>query len=569
MPWNPPALSLLAFAAAVIIVAVVGVGWHRRRDGIESFAALMLVIAFWTAIYGVQLGFTTKPEQISWQRLALATSGGVPPLFLFFAYQYAGKQELLTRRVKALLVGEWAAFTCLALTNPIHHLVWTRATLYPRTVSPALDLEFATGYFVHIAFAYAVVALGLWTILSVYFKSSQIYRRQSALLLIGAVPAFVSHNLFTLKSSPVPGLDFTPFVFTFTGVTYGLALFHFDLLERTPVAHQRAIELTGDGLLVVDGDGRIVDSNHVARQIYDIDRAGETPVSSVLGTTDLQNLHGTTTSIIDGTRRVYELYVSELSFESGLHAGSAIVLRDVTDREAYEQRLEVANRVLRHNLRNDMNVVSGYADLLRERASTDEQQELAEVIRRKSDGLVAVSEKAHQMVDIEQTAQGDGEAVDVCATLASLASEFREEYPEVPVAVDCPDDVTVTAVSKQALTIALRNLLENAFEHNDTADLSVEVTVTTEERQTQIRVSDDGAGLPEMEQDVLKSRTETPLQHSSGLGLWLTYWTVSTTGGEISVTASESEGTTITLLFPTQGSAAGTTAMRPAGRNTL
>ena len=555
MGWNPTTLSLLAFVAAGILAVLAGVGLRRRQNAAQRFTALMTAATCWVLIYGVQLGFTTAAEQLFWQRITLAVSGTVPPLFLFFAYQYAGNPDRLTGRVEWLLAGEAIVFAGFALTNPFHHLVWTRATLHSRSLSPVLELQFGTGYFVHIVFAYLVVALALWTILSVYFRSGLVYRRQAALLLVGTVPAFVAHVLFTGQTSPIAGLDFTPFVFAFTGVTYGLALFHFDLLERTPVAHQRAIELTGDGLLVVDAAGLIVDCNRVARQVYGIDRTGETHVSTVIETPDLQQLDGTTTTgIVDGSKRVYDLYVSKLTDESGLHAGSAIVLRDVTDRDAYEQRLEVANRVLRHNLRNDMNVILGYVDLLSERASSAEQERLAGVVRTKAEDLVTLSEKAHQMVDIQKESRADPERVDIVSVLDPLVAEFREAYPEVAVTVDRPDEADAAIVSKRALTIALRNLIENAAEHNDTADLTVEIAVTTEDGRTRIRVSDDGSGLPEMEQAVLQKHTETPLEHSSGLGLWLTYWVVSTTGGEISVDASEGRGTSITLTFQRQQS---------------
>lgn len=553
MVWNPTVLSSLAFVAAGVLAVLAGVGWRRRQNGAQTFTALVVAVAFWALIYGVQLGFTTAPEQLLWQRVTFAVSGTVPPLFLFFAYEYVGKRDRLTGWVEWFLAGEAVVFAGLSLTNPVHHLVWTRATLRSGALSPILELEFGVGYLVHIVFAYLVVALALWTILSVYFRSTWVHRRQAALLLVGAMPAFVTHVLFTLQASPIAGLDFTPFTFTITGATYGLALFHFDLLERTPVAHQRAIELTGDGLLVVDSAGVVVDSNRVARRVYGIDRTGESHVSTITGGSELRQLDGTTTTgIVDGSKRVYDLYVSELTDESGLHAGFAVVLRDVTDRDASEQRLEVANRVLRHNLRNDMNVILGYADLLMERANSGEQERLAGVIREKAEDLVTLSEKAHQMVEIQNGNRGDAELVDLVSVLDSLVAEFREEYPAVAVTVDRPDEANAAIVSKRALTIALRNLLENAAEHNDPTDLAVEIEVTAEDGLTRVRVSDDGAGLPEMEQAVLQKHTETPLEHSSGLGLWLTYWVVSTTGGEISVEASEGCGTTVTLDFPDQ-----------------
>lgn len=570
MAWNPTVLSWFAFASAGILAVVAGVGWRRSRESARTFAVFVGAVMLWELVYGIQLGFTTVAEQILWQQLALAISATVAPLFLIFALQYAGKRDRLTWRVEALLASELLAFAALSLTNPLHNLVWTDATIRHQTVSPVLDIEFGTGYFAHVLIAYPLVLLALWTILSVYFRSARLYRRQAALLIVGAMPAFLAHILFTLKASPIPGLDLTPFAFTITGVTYGLALFHFDLLERTPVAQQRAIELTGDGLLVVDGDGVVVDANRVAREVYDIDRVGAVDVTTATGGTALQHLDGTTTTgNVDGSRRVYDLYVSELTIGPDLHPGFAVVLQDVTDRVGYEQRLEVANRVLRHNLRNDMNVILGHADLLTESASSSEEEQLAEVISGAADDLVTLSEKVRQMVDIERTGQGDSRPVVVRSVLDPILAEFRENYPAVSVTVDCAEDASAAVVSERALSIAVRNLVENTAEHNDTSTLEVDVTVTTDGQQTQIRVHDNGSGLPEIEQNVLQNHSETPLRHSSGLGLWLTYWVVSTTGGEISVEASPEHGTTVTLSFPTQPSSTTPASTHPVDQNTL
>ncbi|WP_232686077.1 sensor histidine kinase [Halobacterium zhouii] len=563
MAWNPSVLSWFAFASTGVLAVVASVGWQRRRDSARTFTLLILAVMLWEVVYGVQLGFTTKAEQLPWQQMAFAISATVPPLFLIFALQYAGKQERLTTWGEVVLGSELLAFAALSLTNPMHHLVWTSATLNPGTISAILDLHLAVGFYAHILIAYPVVLLGLWTILSVYFRSTQTHRQQAALLLVGAIPAFASHVLFALKASPIPGLDFTPFAFTVTGVTYGVALFHFDLLERTPVAHQRAVELTGDGLLVVDADGAVVDGNHVARQVYGVDQFENQDVSTLTGKPDLEAVDGTTTTgVVDETRRVYDVYVSKLTDNVALHPGFAVLLRDVTDRDGYEQRLEVANRVLRHNLRNDMNVILGHADLLAERATSSKQEELAGVIGSAADDLVTLSEKVRQMVDLGKTGQTERTEVDTVSVLEPLVEEFRAEHPGVEVTVDFPDEATAAAVSERALTVALRNLIENTAEHNDTSTLTVDITVTTDGEETRIRVTDDGSGLPEMEQAVLQNHTETPLQHSSGLGLWLTYWTVSTTGGDIAVEASESQGTTVTVTLPARDPSVTTGATR-------
>ena len=63
-------------------------------------------------------------------------------------------------------------------------------------------------------------------------------------------------------------------------------------------------------------------------------------------------------------------------------------------------------------------------------------------------------------------------------------------------------------------------------------------------------MSDSGPGLPELERAVLETGEETPLIHGQGLGLWLSYWIVTTLDGEIEVSEA-AQGTTIEIRLPT------------------
>ncbi len=99
----------------------------------------------------------------------------------------------------------------------------------------------------------------------------------------------------------------------------------------------------------------------------------------------------------------------------------------------------------------------------------------------------------------------------------------------------------------------IRGHLDNAVEHNDsdTPRVDIEATVTTESesagRHVVVRVADNGPGLPPMERRVLASEVETQLDHSSGLGLWLTRWIVQSSDGSISVLDSDFGGTCVAV----------------------
>ena len=102
----------------------------------------------------------------------------------------------------------------------------------------------------------------------------------------------------------------------------------------------------------------------------------------------------------------------------------------------------------------------------------------------------------------------------------------------------------------------LDNILDNAVEHNDAETPLVEITVSTGETsasgQTTVSVADNGPGLPDDEQAVLTSEKETQLNHSSGLGLWLTRWIVRNSNGTLAVEQSAWNGTRIVIRLPTR-----------------
>jgi signal transduction histidine kinase len=100
---------------------------------------------------------------------------------------------------------------------------------------------------------------------------------------------------------------------------------------------------------------------------------------------------------------------------------------------------------------------------------------------------------------------------------------------------------------------ALRELCENAIEHNDHERLEVTIAVTQSDEaaeQVTLTVADNGPGVPEYERDVLRAGGETPLRHGSGLGLWVASWIATGLGGELRIVEDTSRGAVIALTFP-------------------
>ncbi|QLG28775.1 PAS domain S-box protein [Halorarum halophilum] len=237
--------------------------------------------------------------------------------------------------------------------------------------------------------------------------------------------------------------------------------------------------------------------------------------------------------------------------------GVVVSSTDITVQKQAERRLQVLNRVLRHDLRNDMNVVDGYAGLLATtvREDPDRACEYADIIRQRARNLVDLGEKARTLDALVTDAETVTEVVDVVALIRSHCEQLRAEHPEVELTASLPESASVTAVP--ILGSAFDNLLENAVEHNDRERPTVDVSATvvrpsdTEEAaHVRVRIGDDGPPIPENDREVLRRGSETALEHASGLGLWLVSWIVSASGGTIEFDPVEPRGNVVTVRLP-------------------
>ncbi|WP_280586817.1 histidine kinase N-terminal 7TM domain-containing protein [Halorubrum sp. Boch-26] len=245
----------------------------------------------------------------------------------------------------------------------------------------------------------------------------------------------------------------------------------------------------------------------------------------------------------DGSWRQFETTVERLFDDTEEVVISAT---DVTESRRYEQRLQVLNRVLRHDLKNDTNVIGGYADLLRDHVD-EEGDGYLDIIDRKVETLTHLSDQARE-IDVALHSEGGRTRVDLARLVNRLCASLESSFSHATVTVTTPDVAVVSA--DELLESAVRNVLENAVVHNDRERPTVEATVAAAEGGYRIEVADDGPGIPPIEQTVFSEARETDLEHASGLGLWLVHWIVTESGGKLDIDTREPTGTVVTMWVP-------------------
>ncbi|MFT4921595.1 MAG: PAS domain S-box-containing protein [Haloarculaceae archaeon] len=215
------------------------------------------------------------------------------------------------------------------------------------------------------------------------------------------------------------------------------------------------------------------------------------------------------------------------------------IQRDITERKRREQRLEVFNRILRHNLRNQLDVIQSHAEELADRTTDDHAERIVAAV----DELAGIGRRARQ-VDRILSKDDTLTQIDVAETIGEAVEAIEPERSDVAVTTELPGEARLQT-DEETVTMAVESALENAFEHAASA-----VTVAVEDGPDEcvITVADDGPGIPEAELMPIEAETETRLQHGRGLGLWQLRWCVDNLDGELSFETEA--GTTVRITVP-------------------
>jgi len=229
----------------------------------------------------------------------------------------------------------------------------------------------------------------------------------------------------------------------------------------------------------------------------------------------------------------------------GLLVGTVLELRRTKRRLA--QSNDVLNRVLRHDLRNRLNVVLGHLSEL-ERTASGEAATHTEELRHTVEELLSTTEKARQIDEALGTADREQHPVDLVSAVESRLDALEQTAPDATVERDLPERAMIRA--DWLLDSVLDNVVENTLVHSETAP-SLSVAVEVDGRTTRLRFVDDCPSIPQTELDVFSSRSETPLCHSKGVGLWLVIWVVESYGGAVAFERTADGGNVVTLSFRT------------------
>lgn len=459
-----------------------------------------------------------------------------------FAFRYAGRGTLLTRR-RILAVG------ILVVVLLVVYVAIAAGLLRPSQESYSSVLLAASTLLLG-AVAITFVSSGL--VLTAAYRHSSVPLASGVTVVAPVAVLVIAIQVVSLSGFLTRELLASLHILG-AAVTLPVAVIRYDVFATRPgtttLGERTVIEDLNEGVLLVDGDGRVIRSNREAERLFGTSLSGRA-LEDVVGA-DIDTLRESST-LERWTEPGYKRFDPRVSTVTGGHGrplGQTVTLIDVTDQEMLRQRVQVLNRILRHNVRNGLDVIKAHAEFALEDGDRDGADESVAQILETADEVAQLSVEARRIERLTRNPSSRQSEVNLRQLVDTVVDTATQDRRGVSVTVDVPP--VDLALNGELLRFALRNVVTNAIEHNDSPSPHVEIRGTERESGVRVVVTDNGPGIPDAEWQVIEAGSENVHNHATSLGLWGTKWTVQKIGGELSRRDTDDAGASVVIDLPT------------------
>lgn len=566
---------------------------HRFTPGVRPFIYLSFVEVSWMAGYILEISSPTLAGKLFWDDFQFIGSLYVPYWLLVFAYEYTGNGDMLSVRVRRILIALPAVFLFLLYTNPIHGWVRTpTARIIPGAPFDVLLYDFTRVMWVSFIYSYLAYVVAVVIFIRNLQRVNRLFQMQSWIIILGfsfpifgSIPGMAGVLLFGQR-------DITPYTFGIANLLYFWGLFRIGLFNVAPIARAAVFEYMSDIVVVLDADSRVVDINPAAsiglgKKAPEV--LGRHALEMIAGQPDLIALFENSDSIRrdvyydswDGYRYVLDALWTPLNDRTGRTIGRLFVARDITlnrrmeeslrrSNEDLESRVRMRTRELEqanseleqknaelerftytvsHDLKSPLVTIKGYLGYLRKDIKDGNSERLKKDTERIANAVEQMQKLLNDLLELSRVGRFviPMQPISFEELTREALGLVQIQLEEKKVAVQIQPGLPVVLCEKMRLVEVIQNLVENAIKFMGAQPKpQIQIGVMQDDSDAFIFfVKDNGIGIaPKYHEQIfgLFNRLD-PTIEGTGVGLALVKRIIEFHGGRIWVESQLGQGT--------------------------
>jgi signal transduction histidine kinase len=586
--WPTTLLAAALFASTGLSLWAAVIARTRRGvPGGAAFGWLMLAVALWSLTSAMHTLVGDRDVRVTIAKVQYLGIAPIGVLWLLFTTGYSRVSWPGERLVRVLVWTVPVATLLLVATNEQHQIHWSSITSVDTAVGPRLVYTGGPWYWVHVGYSYFLMLIGTLTIARSLHRFPPPYRRQTALVLAGAIVPWLGNLVYLARL--VESFDPTPFAFAASGACFTWGIYRHRLFGLVPVARDMVVDSMEDGVLVLDAQRRIVDLNAAAERYTGCTMASlGRPVDEVVSWWNLEVAEDRPANTLPAIVKVepgpryFEVKVLPVRDPQRRFVGWLVVIHDISNRRrneaeryAFERRLQEQQKSeslmvlaggVAHDFNNLLTGVLGNADLIAMQSPPESEQ------RRAAEAIIIGAQRAADLVAKMLAYSGGGRVVAERVELNALVSEMVDLLG-ASVARHCtlvyhsPGPLPLVETDPTQIRQVVLNLIVNAAEAVDEAGvITVETGREVLDREMLkqmtfgsdmapgayvfLDVVDNGTGMSEHTLARMFDPFFSTKDTGRGLGMAAVRGIIRSHRAALRVTSKEGQGTRFRVWFP-------------------
>ena len=354
-PFLNQFLAVMAIAYAALAVRVSRIGPHHANN-IIGISMLLIAGLIASSV------FTYRAENAELYNVGNVlgfTSAAFLPLAYFILYREFTIGPP-TRLQRSVLMGVPLLITIVALTNPLHGLLWETVVAADGTVhGTRSDPNFY--HYIYRPYVYGLFSYTTIAMIARLPTVASANRRALVLMLVFANAPFVANIASIFVNMGAQGMRLTAMSLALMWPAFVYMCFKMRVYELSPLAYKTLFDHVRDPIFVLDNDQCILCANRAAQELLkakELDLVGrqlweEFPAARAI-LEQARELDLTQTLRMD-TENIYEVSVGPLRGAKGHSTGMVVVCRDVTQRRKALSKLAESEHLVRSLIETSSN----------------------------------------------------------------------------------------------------------------------------------------------------------------------------------------------------------------------